>query len=107
MPDDIVTELERWLDTWPVGDDPMDMIQRARDEIAALRALINDERKRAGDEIVALRNLAFSADDLKTITRASRRDALEEAAQVMEQWDVMRDGIHTNGKLAAAIRALR
>jgi len=37
---DIVAELDRWLDMWPVGDDPMDMIQRARDEIVRLRTLL-------------------------------------------------------------------
>ena len=88
---DIVAELDRWLDRYPLSDsgDETQLIRRARDEIVALRA----------SEI----EFAQYQNQLVVATANARADALEEAARCVEdgtdEWRAK--------PIAAAIRALK
>ena len=78
--DDVLAELDAWLkgaataewrvesrsDVWPLDDDARAIVQRARDEIAALRAR------------------TVSIEDARMGMEAARIDALEEAARLVE-----------------------
>jgi hypothetical protein len=71
MSDDIVAELDRWLDRNPVNDRVLTlaaMVQRARDEIVALRAL----RKGVADG-------GWVWEQIEMTHKAARAEALEEA----------------------------
>ena len=90
MTHDVVVELDRWLDNSNDHTTPIDriVVQRARDEIVALRRL--------RDGLVA------------PALASARTEALEEAAQVCEQYCDSPMIVQIAGKgAAAAIRALK
>ena len=93
---DIVAELDRWVNTlqqdYPELHRLSGALQRARDEIVALRKLLY-ERNATGVEA----QNAFAA------VRIARAEALEEVAQFIKQ----RGGWLTVAALIADIRALK
>ena len=119
---DIVVELDRWL-TEPAFDlaqEEQELLQRARDEIAALREykasvaahIIRVRRfdieaiQRTRDEIMALRKM-HTPEHFQRVHDATRAEALEEAAQRCEQYSVWIHGDMTSANFAKLIRALK
>lgn len=93
LSDDIVTELDAWLDVTSGEPDEQwlaerPMVQRARDEIVALR-----DRNRSSD---------VRAEHLQ---RDARDEALEEAAMVANRWK--EPEFDRGAAIASAIRALK
>jgi len=109
MTDDIVAELDRWLEMWPVADDPMDMIRRARDEIVALREWKNEHPYSEVDMEMGCN--AAAAERIIEYQNIARANTLEEAALVCDGLANTRsyDRPYTAyyEECAAAIRALR
>lgn len=102
MADDVVAELDRWLAVWgshfggTLSVD-MEVVQRARNEIVALRAQLGAVRGIAGNE----RRLS------EAIAQQARTEALEEAARVCEGGYTTGSTASTLKAIAAAIRALK
>lgn len=94
MTDDVVAELDRWLAVWSShfgGTHSVDMevVQRARDEIMALRGAMQHDSAA-----------------LATLRKHARAEALEEAAMVADRWEE-RPEFDKAAAIAKAIRALK
>jgi hypothetical protein len=70
MSDDIVAELDRWREWYTTDPEALAAIQRARDEIVALRKGVADG--------------GWVWEQIQMAHKAARAEALEEAAQVVE-----------------------
>ena len=108
MTDDIVAELDRWLDTreWEHARGTEALLRRARDEIVALRRykLENDEALGVIRRAAALVETTPKVSEAK---RLIRDEALEEAARVCEGGYTTGSTASTLKAIAAAIRALK
>jgi hypothetical protein len=99
MSDDIVAELDRWLD-----ETSREHPEVARCGYVALWTIDREAVRRARDEIVALRDdrNAHAAREAGVLARIAWVEALEEAARVADGYCTER-----TDSVAAAIRALK
>lgn len=112
MADDVMSELDGWLGAWEGPEDYRLTVQRARDEIVALREIaarpspelhaLTKERDQLRASLEQHDRLVIKV--VVVATPAIRADALEEAARVCD--DMARSNAAYTWP-AAAIRALK
>ena len=95
MTDDVVAELDRWLDEWVTAIIDRTLVQRARDAIVAMRQQIGPNAparaalaaENAGTEVIIRESdgaVFIRQDVAERVGHKARAEALEEAAKACE-----------------------